>query len=187
MGFLSVRVALSILVGGVGWLCLLGWLAVLVGGGGKNVLDYARRSIAIPLAQGQPLAASDQQRAMWSGWWSVDAGGYRLSTSRSPDILFRWDRPASSCALDVRAFPMRAAGQVSQPLYAKVNDAPLAGPVEIAADGTFRIDHVGAMREGINVLTFWLPGARRMNERDERYLALALRSVEFVCDGHGPP
>lgn len=169
---------------GLGWLCLLTWLAIFFAGGGKNVIDYARESIAVPLGWNEELLSSDQKRALWSGWWS-SSGGLRLSTSESPDVLFRWDKPAtSSCTVYLRAYPMLAPGKRSQVLFAKINDASFAGPVEMSSDQTYRIDNAGSAQPGINVLTFKLPGARRVNAADQRLLALALRSIRLDCSEH---
>lgn len=165
----------------LGWLCLLMWAAIFLAGGGKGAIDYARAEIVTPLGQDQELSASDQKHALWSGWWNSNPNG-RLSTSASPDILFRWDKPAaSSCTAYVRAYPVLGPGKRSQLLYAKINDAPLVGPIEIVGDQVYRIDNLGSMRPDINVLTFWLPGAGRANQLDERLLSLALRSIRFSC------
>lgn len=174
-----------LVLAGFGWLCLLTWLAAFFAGGGKNAIDYARASITVPLDQDQELLSSDQKRALWSGWWSAN-GGVRLSTSESPDVVFRWDKPAaSSCTVYLQAYPMLAPGKRSQRLFAKINGAPLAGPIEVSSDRLYRIDDVGSVQTGMNVLTFRLPGARRANATDERLLALALRSIRFHCSDLG--
>lgn len=171
---------------GLSWLCLLGWLAVWASGGGKNALDYARQSILEPLGQDQVLLPADQQHAMWSGWWAPDKDGFRLSTSASPDILFRWKGESSSCVLHLRAFAMLAPGRRSQPVYAKINDAPLVGPVDVSSDGTYRFDGVGSVGSDINVLTFWLPDAGHTYRTDERLLSLGLRSAKLSCASLAP-
>ena len=169
----------------LGWVLVLTWIVFFCGGGGKDVMTYAEAFLQQPLEIGASIPFSDEQRVMWSGWWSTDPGGFRLSTSVSPDLLFRRTTPASACALDMQAFPMLGPGQRFQAIYAKVNDAPLAGPAEVAADETYHVDGVGSLKEGINVLTFWIPGARRPNEFDERMLALAVRSIKLNCSENG--
>ena len=185
MGFLSPMRIWGLAAAGCGWICLFGWLAALSDGGNKDVFDYAETSVKASLGSGQPLLYSDQRLAIWSGWWIADAGGFRLSTSRSPDILFRGDKSSSPCTLYIRAFPQLTLGQKSQQLYAKLNDGHFAGPVVISSDGEFRLSGIGSVRAGINVLTFWLPGARKMNDKDERLLGIALRSVRIGCSGAG--
>jgi hypothetical protein len=186
MGVLTTMRYWKFLFAAVGWLCLLAWLAAYRHGGSKRALDYAQAAIVTPLGPGEVLPASDQRRAMWSGWWSAERDGVRLSTSRSPDILFRWTHAAAACDLSIAAFPKLAPGQRAQPLYARINGAPFVGPVEVAADGTYRLRGVGAVGPELNVLTLWLPQAQRMHPKDERMLALGVRSVSLACDGDAP-
>lgn len=172
---------LKYLLAVIGWACLLAWMAAFLHGGRKNVMDYARAWIKEPLRQGQILQAADQRLVVWSGWWSVDREGIRLSTSRSPDVLFRWARPAKACDLSITVSPRLAMGQRSQPAYAKIDDAPLVGPIDVATEGTYVLRDVGSVGTDVNVLTLWLPEAQRMHAVDERQQALGLRSMSLTC------
>lgn len=170
------------LLAGVGWCCLLSFIAALLAGHGKNAVDYAQRLLK-PLPAGQPLGYADRDHAIWSGWQIPSTSGYRLTNAATPDVVFRYPTAGRDCDVIVKGFPLLAEGQQYQRLYVALNGSSLSEPALVRSEGIFRLAKVGDIVDGINTLTLRLLDAGRARPADEHVLALGLRSIEFVCQG----
>jgi hypothetical protein len=170
----------NVFLAGLGWACLLLFVAALLLGHGKTAIDYARRSLK-PLPIGQPLVYADRDHASWSGWQMPSADGYRLTNAANPDIVFRAAAKARGCDVILAVFPLLVGNERFQRMRVALNGVEAAELAIVNGEGKFRVANVGGLIDGINVLSLRLPNAGRARPTDEHVLALGLRSVEFVC------
>ena len=168
----------DIAIASAGWLCLVAFGVDWLAGGGKTVLDYAVRSLQ-PLPPSRVIAYDDDTHALWSGWWTP-AKGYRLTNDTDPKIIFLAER-ARDCGIELTAVPLEEATAHPQPIYVALNGRTPVGPAVLSQDRNAVIAHIGDLADGANVLAFRLPEARKMNLRDERALAIGVRSVALAC------
>jgi hypothetical protein len=177
----AIAVRNSILAS-AGWICLVLFVAAVLGGRGKTAVDYAGTSLE-PLAEGQAIRYDDRRHALWSGWQAPSPEGFRYSNAASPDILFRATKPARDCTAIIAAFPLLVGTDEAQRVEVVLNGVEAPESVFVRKEGVFRAAHVGDLVEGVNVLSLRLPDAGRAVPIDEHVLALGLRSVEFECAG----